>query len=145
MPWSSQYALLTEAVTIESTGRVSPTSEQRGDVAFGWPLLVELASLNAATALAVRERDVIAVRCAEGLDAMIERSGQLCRKHGWTLILCDDDTPDGTGPGPEMIGWLRQASAGCLALGGGLEATPELLAAADPARIAVVRVGRLQV
>lgn len=128
-------------MTIESAGRVSPTGEQRGDVAFGWPLLVELAGLNAATALAVRERDVIAVHCVEGLEAMVGRSGRLCRKHGWTLLLWGDGTSEGPGPGAEVVGWLRQASAGCLALGGGLEATPELVAAADRAGIALVRVG----
>ena len=139
-PSPAQYALLSDAVTIKIAGRVSPTSEQRGDVVFGLPLLAELAKLQAATALVVREGDVIAVRCAESLDAMIERSGRLCRARGWTLIMCQPDDGRGLATlGPETIRGMRRAHAGCLALGNGVEPTGDLLWAADKAGIAVVR------
>ena len=130
-----------------SMTRREPTARQHADIAFGWPILMQMNDLDIGQAIAVKERDVIAVEAIEGTDAMIRRAGDLCRSRGWTLL---------KGPRPEKdmrfdvptvgvatIEALAAAGAGCLALAAGrtiLVDKPAVLAAADKAGIAVVGV-----
>jgi DUF1009 family protein len=95
----------------------------------------------------VRDRDVIAVEAVEGTDAMIRRSGELCRARGWTLLKSarpgHDMRADVPTIGVQTIESLAKAGAGCVALGVGrviLVDRPAVLAAADRAGIAVVGV-----
>ena len=127
-------------------GSVRPSREQRGDIEFGWPLLDRIVTLEVGLAIAVRERDVIAAGAAEGIEALIERAGALCRARGWTLLTTGAGQVAGPPPriGVETIRSLRRAGAGCLAVGSGrvmLVDRPAVVAAADRAGIAVVGVG----
>ena len=129
-------------------GRVHPSAAQEADIAFGWPLLEEVVGLDIGQALAVRERDVIAVEAVEGTAALIDRAGGLCRVSGWTLLKTakadHDMRADVPTIGVETIDQLKSARAGCVALGAGrviLIDKPAVLAAADRAEIAVVGVG----
>lgn len=54
--------------------------------AFGWPLLRQIAGLDIGQALALKEREVIAVEAIEGTDRLIARAGELCPQGGWTLL-----------------------------------------------------------
>ncbi|MEL7087890.1 MAG: UDP-2,3-diacylglucosamine diphosphatase LpxI, partial [Planctomycetota bacterium] len=69
-----------------------PTAAQREDVAFGWPILLQMNAMEIGQAIAVRSHDVVAVEAVEGTDAMIRRAGELVggrsRKEdgGWTLL-----------------------------------------------------------
>jgi DUF1009 family protein len=56
------------------------------DIRFGWDLLKKIGELDIGQAIAVREREIIAVEAIEGTARMIERAGQLCKKGGWTLL-----------------------------------------------------------
>ena len=56
------------------------------DAAFAWPLLKQVAALDIGQAIAVKEREIIAVEAIEGTDALIERAGALCPAGGWTLV-----------------------------------------------------------
>ncbi len=56
------------------------------DARFAWPLLKQIAGMDIGQALAVKEREVIAVEAIEGTDRLIERAGQLCPQGGWTLV-----------------------------------------------------------
>lgn len=56
------------------------------DARFAWPLIKQIAALDIGQAIAVKEREVIAVEAIEGTDRLIERSGALCRQGGWTLV-----------------------------------------------------------
>lgn len=56
------------------------------DAAFAWPLARQIAALDIGQAVAVKEREVIAVEAIEGTDKLIERAGQLCPAGGWTLV-----------------------------------------------------------
>ncbi len=58
----------------------------RDAAAFGWPLIKQIAALDIGQALAVKEREVIAVEAIEGTDNLIKRTGPLCPAGGWTLI-----------------------------------------------------------
>jgi hypothetical protein len=57
-----------------------------GDIEFGWQIVKKLGEMDIGQAVAVKEKEVIAVEAIEGTAAMIERAGQLCRSGGWMLI-----------------------------------------------------------
>lgn len=63
-----------------------PTEAQWRDIHFGWELCQTISRLDIGQAIAVMDRDVIAVEAIEGTNAMIKRAGQLCRVGGWTMI-----------------------------------------------------------
>ncbi len=128
-------------------GAVQPSALAVGDVSFGWPLLEHVSSLDIGQGITVRGRDVVAVEAVEGTDAMIERTGALCRSKGWTLLKTaragHDMRADVPTVGVRTIENLAAAGGGCLALGVGrviLVDRPAVLAAADRAGIAVVGV-----
>lgn len=97
-----------------------PSSAQKADIEFGWPLLQEMLRLDIGQSMAVRERDVIAVEAVEGTDRMIERAGQLCKASGWTLLKGarsgHDRRSDVPTVGPDTIENLHAAGGGCLAI-----------------------------
>ena len=103
--------------------RLQPTREQRGDIEFVWPILHQMLSLDVGQAVAVRERDVLAVEAVEGTDRMIERVGKLCRAKGWTLCkgarAGHDRRSDVPTVGLGTIEILGRNGGGCLALAAG--------------------------
>jgi DUF1009 family protein len=66
--------------------RTQPPASVWADIEFGWPMVKEVGRLDIGQALAVKEREIIAVEAIEGTAKMIERAGQLCKKGGWTLL-----------------------------------------------------------
>ena len=130
-------------------GKVEPTATARSDVAFGWPILMRINELDIGQAIAVRDRDVIAVEAIEGTAAMIARAGGLCPRGGWTLLKGTPRTKDPRFDVPlvglETVAQMRDAGCGCLALAAGrviLAERPEFVAACDRAGIAVVGIER---
>lgn len=128
-------------------GQIVPTEAQRADIEFGWPLLTDVAELDIGQAIAVRDRDVIAVEAVEGTDVMIDRAGALCRARGWTLLKTAGSNHDMRADVPVIgvatIERLAGHRGGCIGLGVGrviLVDKPRVLAAADRAGIAVVGV-----
>lgn len=103
--------------------RRQPTADQRADVSFAWPLLNETLRLDIGQAIAVRDRDVIAVEAVEGTDRMIDRVAQLCKLPGWTLCkgarAGHDRRADVPTVGEQTIKNLHQAGGRCLALAAG--------------------------
>jgi len=64
------------------------------DIDFGWQIVKKLGELDIGQAIAVREREVIAVEAIEGTANMIIRAGKLCKKGGWTLIKASKPSQD---------------------------------------------------
>ncbi|MCH2161898.1 MAG: UDP-2,3-diacylglucosamine diphosphatase LpxI [Phycisphaerales bacterium] len=129
-------------------GGIEPSALAEGDMAFAWPLLLETSRLHVGQSIAVRERDVISVEAVEGTDALIERTGGLCPRGGWTL--CKTAAPDhdmrADVPtiGVRTIENAASAGCSCIALGTGrviLADRPAVIAAADRAGIALVGIG----
>lgn len=125
--------------------RRAPTDQQRGDVAFVWPLLAEMLRLDIGQAVAVRDRDVIAVEAVEGTDRMIERVSQLCKAKGWTLCkgarAGHDRRSDVPTVGPRTIEKLAAHGGGCLALAAGdviMVDRAEMIELADQAGISII-------
>jgi DUF1009 family protein len=56
------------------------------DIEFGWAIVKKLGELDIGQALAVKEKEIIAIEAIEGTAEMIERAGKFCKSGGWTLI-----------------------------------------------------------
>ncbi len=135
---------------LASTGvmtRSQPTPRQRADVSFGWPLLMEMLRLDIGQAISVREGDVVAVEAVEGTDKMIERSGELCKSAGWSLLkgarAGHDRRADVPTVGPNTIRHMHAHGGRCLALASGdviIIDKPDTLALADSLGVAVIGV-----
>ena len=103
--------------------RTQPTLAQEADIDFAWPLLTELLRLDIGQAVAVRERDVIGVEAVEGTDRLIERTGKICRRTGWTLCkgarAGHDRRSDVPTVGIQTIENLHACGGRCLAIAAG--------------------------
>lgn len=128
-------------------GRVEPSTKAQGNIAFAWPILVKTSTLHIGQSIAVHDCDVISVEAVEGTNAMIERSGKLCPRGGWTLLKTaatdHDMRADVPTIGVETIRHAAAAGCTCIALGAGrviLADRPVVIAAADEAGIAILGV-----
>ena len=124
-----------------------PSADQQADIDFVWPIFSEMLTLDIGQAIAVRDRDVIAVEAVEGTDRMIERVGQLCRAPGWTLCKGarsgHDRRADVPTVGTTTIEKIHAAGGRCLALAAGdviMIDKSDMLALADRLGVAVVGV-----
>jgi len=127
--------------------RRKPTTEQMADIKFVWPLLTETLRLDIGQAIAVRNRDVIAVEAVEGTDRMIKRVADLCKAKGWTLCkgarAGHDRRSDVPTVGIDTVKNLYENGGRCLALAAGdviMLDKPYLLDLADEMGIAVIGV-----
>jgi hypothetical protein len=128
-------------------GRCKPAAASQGDIEFALPIVRRMGDLDIGQAIAVKDREVIAVEAIEGTDAMIQRAGQLCRAGKWVLVKLakprQDMRFDVPTVGVRTIEALQKAGATCLAVEAGkviLLDKPAFLSAADRAGIAVVGV-----
>lgn len=125
--------------------RCRPSAEQWADIRFAWPILMRLNELDIGQALAVKERDVIAVEALEGTDEMIQRAGALCRSGGWVLakgaLPTKDLRFDVPTVGVQTVENVKQAGGRCIVVSAGkliLADKPAVIAAADAAKIPIV-------
>ncbi|KPK76603.1 MAG: hypothetical protein AMJ79_06080 [Phycisphaerae bacterium SM23_30] len=125
--------------------KCQPSTAVQADIEFGWEIVKRMGDLDIGQAIAVKEREIIAVEAIEGTDEMIERVGHLCRSGGWTLIKAakphQDMRFDVPTIGPDTIENLKKNKAACVAVEA--ERTlildlPETIKLADRYKIAVV-------
>jgi len=100
---------------LASTGvmtKCQPTVLVKGDIEFGWQIVKKLGEMDIGQAIAVKEKEIIAVEAMEGTAEMIVRTGQLCKSGGWTLIKTSKPNQDVRFDmpcvGPETIRSLAQ-------------------------------------
>ncbi len=62
-----------------------PDKSASEDIEFAWPIALKIAEMDVGQAIAVREKDIIAVEAIEGTDEMIKRAGTLA-KGKWILL-----------------------------------------------------------
>lgn len=122
-----------------------PARSVQDDIEFGWNIVRKLGELDVGQAIAVKEREVIAVEAIEGTAKMIERAGQLCKAGGWTLIKTakpnQDMRFDVPCVGPDTIKSLAQNGAKCLVVEAGktiIIDKPDTIELADRMGIAVL-------
>ncbi|TWU23168.1 hypothetical protein Pla52o_27030 [Novipirellula galeiformis] len=56
------------------------------DVQVGWEVARQMGGMDIGQSITIKDGTVIAVEAIEGTDACIERTGELCRRGGWTLV-----------------------------------------------------------
>jgi DUF1009 family protein len=122
-----------------------PNSAVEDDIEFGWRLAKKLGELDIGQAIAVKEREVIAVEAIEGTAKMIERAGEFCRAGGWTLIKTSKPNQDMRFDvpcvGPDTIRSLAENGAKCLVVEAGktmIIDKPKTIKLADELGIAVL-------
>jgi len=122
-----------------------PSSAIEGDIEFGWEIAKKLGELDIGQAIAVKEKEVIAVEAIEGTAKMIERAGQFCKSGGWTLIKASKPSQDMRFDmpcvGPETIRGLAQNGGKCLVVEAGktiIIDKPETIRLADELGIAIL-------
>ncbi|MHC4573009.1 MAG: LpxI family protein [Planctomycetota bacterium] len=95
-----------------------PSPSVKADIEFGWQIVKKFGELDIGQAIAVKEREVIAVEAIEGTAEMIKRAGQFCKSGGWTLIKTSkpnqDERFDVPCVGPDTIRSLARNGAKCL-------------------------------
>lgn len=98
--------------------KTQPSQSVDGDIEFGWQIAKKLGGLDIGQAIAVKEKEVIAVEAIEGTAKMIERVGQFCKSPGWTLIKTSkpgqDMRFDVPCVGPDTIKSLAENGGKCL-------------------------------
>ncbi|MHC5060151.1 MAG: LpxI family protein [Planctomycetota bacterium] len=99
-------------------GKCQPGPFVNADIEFGWEIVSKLGELDIGQAVAVKEREIIAVEAIEGTAKMIERAGKLCPKGNWTLIKAakpnQDMRFDVPCVGPDTIESLAANGGKCL-------------------------------
>ncbi|MEL7240539.1 MAG: LpxI family protein, partial [Planctomycetota bacterium] len=125
-------------------GNVQPTDVQRADAQHGWDICGYLSKSDVGQAIAVKDKDVIAIEAVEGTQRMIQRAGELCRGKGWTLVKRGNTRGDLRVDVPTIaeasIEQLHAAGARALCLEAGkviMLEKDKVLAAADQRGIAV--------
>jgi DUF1009 family protein len=93
------------------------------DIEFGWQIAKKLGELDIGQAVAVKEKEVIAVEVIEGTAEMIKRAGRFCKSGGWILIKTSkpqqDMRFDVPCVGPDTIRSLAENKAKCLVVEAG--------------------------
>jgi DUF1009 family protein len=141
---STKYCKEHLATNGPMTGR-GPGAGIAGDIEFGWPIVKKMAEMDIGQAIAVKEREVIAVEAIEGTAEMIERTGRLCKAGGWTLLKAakakQDMRFDVPCVGPDTITALAKNGAKCLVVEAGktiIIDKPQTLELADKMGICVI-------
>ncbi|WP_153556145.1 LpxI family protein [Roseimaritima sediminicola] len=122
---------------------------QQRDIEFGWEIAKQMGGMDIGQSITVKDGTVLAVEAVEGTDACIERTGQLCRKGGWTLVKVakpnQDMRFDVPTIGPQTIETVRLAGGTAIAIEAGMTIVvdqDQMVRAADAAGIAVVAMRR---
>jgi UDP-2,3-diacylglucosamine hydrolase len=63
-----------------------PSAMEARDGEFGWQIAKQMGALDIGQSITVRDQTILAVEAVEGTDQCIERTGQLCRRGGFTLV-----------------------------------------------------------
>ena len=111
---------------LASSGIMTNISQQpisQSEIEFGWDMAKKLGQLDIGQAIAVKEKEIIAVEAIEGTAAMIERAGKYCKSGGWTLFKVSkpqqDMRFDVPCVGPDTIQSLSENKAKCLVIEAG--------------------------
>ncbi len=125
--------------------KTQPSQSVEGDIEFGWQIVKKLGELDIGQAIAVKEKEVIAVEAIEGTAKMIERVGQFCKSGGWTLIKTSKPNQDMRFDvpcvGPDTIRNLAENGGKCLVVEAGktiIIDKPETIKLADQLGITIL-------
>lgn len=100
--------------------RRKPSSAIESDIASGWQIAKTMGGLDIGQAITIKDGTIIAVEAIEGTDACIRRTGELCRRGGWTLVKVSkpeqDMRFDVPTIGPQTIQRVHEAGGAAIAI-----------------------------
>lgn len=100
--------------------RRKPSSVIQSDISAGWQIAKTMGGLDIGQAITIKDGTIIAVEAIEGTDACIARTGELCRRGGWTLVKVskpDQDMRfDVPTIGPQTIQRVHEAGGAAIAI-----------------------------
>ena len=95
-------------------------SKLQADINTGWQVAKQMGGLDIGQTITIKDGTVIAVEAIEGTDACIERTGELCRRGGWTLVKVSKPNQDMRFDvptiGPQTIQRVRDAGGKAIAI-----------------------------
>ncbi|MGB7343751.1 MAG: UDP-2,3-diacylglucosamine diphosphatase LpxI [Pirellulaceae bacterium] len=98
----------------------TPNAKLQADIQSGWQIAKQMGGLDIGQTITIKDGTVIAVEAIEGTDSCIERTGQLCRRGGWTLVKVSkpeqDMRFDVPTIGPQTIERVRDAGGKAIAI-----------------------------
>jgi DUF1009 family protein len=122
-----------------------PSKDVEDDIEFGWQIAKKVSDLDIGQAVAVKERDCLAIEAIEGTAEMIKRAGSLCKRGNWTLIKVakrnQDMRFDVPCVGSDTIKALSENGCRCLVVEAGkviILDKPQTLALADTLGISII-------
>ncbi|PHQ34306.1 hypothetical protein CEE69_16530 [Rhodopirellula bahusiensis] len=125
--------------------RRKPSSVVQSDIAAGWQIAKTMGGLDIGQAITIKDGTIIAVEAIEGTDACIARTGELCRRGGWTLVKVSkpeqDMRFDVPTIGPQTVQRVHEAGGAAIAIEANktiLLDSDETIALADRLGIALV-------
>jgi len=125
--------------------KTQPSRKIQEDIDFAWEKVKTLGKLDIGQAIAVKEREVLAVEAIEGTARMVERAGKFCKSGGWTLIKVAKPSQDLRFDvpciGPDTIRGLSKNGGKCLVVEAGkviIIDKPETIQLADKLGISIV-------
>lgn len=93
---------------------------QHTDIEAGWRVAKQMGGMDIGQSITIKDGTVIAVEAIEGTDACIDRTGQLCRRGGWTLVKVSkpgqDMRFDVPTIGPKTVARVRKAGGKVIAI-----------------------------
>ena len=58
----------------------------QSDIEMGWEIAKKMGGMDIGQTITIKDGAVLAVEAIEGTDACIERTGQVCKRGGWTMV-----------------------------------------------------------
>lgn len=96
---------------------------QTSDIEAGWQVAKQMGGMDIGQTITIKDGTVIAVEAIEGTDACIDRTGELCRRGGWTLVKVSkpqqDMRFDVPTIGPQTVQRVAQAKGNAIAIEAG--------------------------
>lgn len=127
------------------TGQTTVPPAIASDVAAGWSVARAMGGMDIGQSITIKDGAVIAVEAIEGTDACIARTGDLCRRGGWTLVKVakpnQDMRFDVPTIGPGTVAAVAAAGGRAIAIEAGrtiMVQQSETIAAAKAAGIVIV-------
>lgn len=92
----------------------------KSDIQAGWSAAKQMGGMDIGQSVTIKDGTVIAVEAIEGTDACVIRTGELCRRGGWTLVKVakpnQDMRFDVPTIGPQTVARVRDAGGSAIAI-----------------------------
>jgi DUF1009 family protein len=100
-----------------------PSARLNSDIQAGWSVAKQMGGMDIGQTITITDGTVIAVEAIEGTDACIIRTGELCRRGGWTLVKVSKPNQDMRFDvptiGPQTVARVRDAGGTAIAVEAG--------------------------